>query len=95
LDILPLGRTGSLNQPVDISLNSYIRFLILNVCEATSGRNRSWNDGLQKCSFCKNAPKEKSQDFSTEVAAQTAAKPATNLVKEEPAATEAKETEPK
>ncbi|CAJ2636755.1 unnamed protein product [Trifolium pratense] len=38
---------------------------------------------------------KKSQDFAAEVAAQTAAKPVTTLVQEEPAAAEAKETEPK
>ncbi|GAU12297.1 hypothetical protein TSUD_142060 [Trifolium subterraneum] len=37
---------------------------------------------------------KKSQDFAAEVAAQTAAKPVTTPVKEEPAAAEAKETEP-
>ncbi|PNY01743.1 elongation factor Ts, partial [Trifolium pratense] len=38
---------------------------------------------------------KKSQDFAAEVAAQTAAKPVTTPVQEEPAAAEAKETEPK
>jgi len=38
---------------------------------------------------------KKSQDFAAEVAAQTSAKPATTPVTEEPAAAEAKETEPK
>ncbi|MCH94237.1 enolase-phosphatase E1-like, partial [Trifolium medium] len=37
---------------------------------------------------------KKSQDFAAEVAAQTAAKPVTTPVKEEPAAAEANETEP-
>jgi len=76
---------------------------ITSTCEATSGRNRSWKDGLQKCSIRESrrhyqstrAPKEKSQDFSAEVTAQTSAKPVTTPLKEEPAATEAKETEPK
>jgi len=35
---------------------------------------------------------KKSQDFAAEVATQTVAKPVTTLVKEEPAAAEAKET---
>jgi len=38
---------------------------------------------------------KKSQDFAAEVAAQTSAKPVTTPVTEEPAAAEAKETEPK
>jgi elongation factor Ts len=38
---------------------------------------------------------KKSEDFAAEVAAQTTAKPVTTPVKEEPAAAEAKETEPK
>jgi elongation factor Ts len=38
---------------------------------------------------------KKSQDFAAEVAAQTAAKPVTTPVKEEPTAAEAEDTEPK